>query len=329
MCRTSGGFPGPGGDRRADGHDGHVTLTKPALTVPLSTATGTVQGARTRNNDRVFASPDAIVVVDGAGEDAVAGIVATAGLAGAVLTLSGERGSNPRALVDGAADAVTRVSAARGSATITALTVTGGAHLAAHLAWLGDSPAFVLRAGMLQQLTRPHNRAQELAEKDLLSFDEVQDSPLSSLLTRGIGTVSGTTETLSITLSPGDRILVASDGVLAIPLGRLGWALSQGDDARGAVDAILDAAVDHGADDNVSIGVMVIDPPRDLASGTVVMAAVDTAGHEPTIGLAAESLVDARPEHVSSRGWWRRDRRHCPGPASDDDNNETGPLPDL
>ncbi|MEV7769495.1 hypothetical protein [Microbacterium sp. NPDC086615] len=323
-----------------------VNTPRQMLAWPVSTASGSILGARSANHDRVLAMPDALIVVDGAGESCEAACTANAGLSGALFGLTkATQSQQPSALtvVQEAASAVATFGPSGGSATITVLQLVATDLPTAQVAWLGDSPAFLLRDGVLQQLTRPHNRAQEMAERRLLTYDEAKVSPMSTVLTRGIGALDGAPESISVPLAEGDRLLVASDGVLAIPYELLAWALSQGDNARAAVDAVLEAAVDHRASDNVAVAVLVVDVAPWSASGVFVApdpreraTTYDTdellldAGLSPApeaSGLrstreAKASLPDGHPG--------RRPRRKLFGRGSRRSRNDpaTGPLPD-
>ncbi|WP_165817950.1 SpoIIE family protein phosphatase [Microbacterium sp. Gd 4-13] len=313
---------------------------------PVSTASGSILGARSVNHDRVLATPDALIVVDGAGESREAAGTATAGLGGALLGLTkATQSQQPSALaiVQEAASAVATFGPSGASATITALQLVATDLPTAQVAWLGDSPAFLLRDGVLQQLTRPHNRAQEMAERHLLTFDEAKVSPMSTVLTRGIGALDGAPESISVALAEGDRLLVASDGVLAIPDARLAWALSQGDDARAAVDAVLEAAVDHRASDNVAVAVLVVDVAPWSASGVFVASDPrERAATYDTDELFLDAPLSPPAEASGLRSTreskaslpdghpGRRPRREIFGRGSrrSGNNRATGPLPD-
>ena len=257
-----------------------MTNKPSTIHIPIGTATASILGSRTLNNDRVFATTDTVVIVDGAGEHVSASNAAAAALGGALFALARTAPGDPgraEGTVRSASDAVIGLDGA-GSTTITVVTLSGGAHITAHLAWLGDSPAFLLRQGRIQQLTRPHNRAQEAAERHFIPYDHIQDSPLANQLTRGLGAIAdGPAELLAVALQPGDRVLAASDGIFAIPLANLGWALSQGDDSHTAAAAVITAAADHGTRDNTSVAVIVIDAPRTSATGTISLELAGTA----------------------------------------------------
>lgn len=310
---TPGNSPGSVPASARPRHDESVSTHEPRPHWPTSTASGSILGARKYNNDRVVTGPDTLVVIDGAGDDAEAGITASVALAGATMGIARRAASktpSALAIVDEASAAVLNARADTTAATITVLQVVAGDQPRGELAWLGDSPAFLLRDGLLQQLTRPHNQAQELAESRLLSYEAAQRTALSNVLTRGLGVVDGAPEMLTVALLPGDRVLVASDGVLAIPLEALGQSLGQGDDARAAVNALLDAAIDFSAPDNVAAAVLVVDVPEWVASSVIRDAAADDT-HEPSSYPAAATTVrpNVAPSTVDPPARVRRFRR--------------------
>lgn len=304
-----------------------MNVKRPMLSWPVSTASGSILGARSVNHDRVLATPDALIVIDGAGDSRDAGITATAGLAGAVVGLTkAAQTQYPSALtiVEEAANAVSNLGPSGSSATITALQLIASGGPTAHLAWLGDSPGYLLRDGVLRQLTRPHNRAQDMAERKLLTYDEAMVSPMSTVLTRGIGALDGAPESLSVTLADGDRLLVGTDGVLAVPPVRLAWALSQGDDARAAVDAVLEAAIDQRVSDNVGVAALVVGAAPWSASGIFVSPDPREQVPPQTSDLIFEEPKSAHDDargRGPRRGMFERRRRpRAEGPP-------TGPLP--
>lgn len=302
---------------------------------PLSVAAGSMLGAPSGNHDRVYADASTLIVVDGATGGANPGPTATAGMAGALhgLALAEQRDGeedDPVAIVSEAARAAADLRVEQGSATITVGRLRARPVPALDLAWLGDSPAFLVRDGMLQQLTRAHTRAQELAERRVLTYGEALASPLSNVLTRGIGAIGGEIEALSIPLRAGDRIVIASDGIFAAGPEGIGRAASTGDDARAAVDALIAAALAGSPADNVSVAVLVVDAPRESATG---LLAVPDGAERDRPSPAGPGPGEEAGHAEAAAPWWRRHRRvpdaePTPGEHERDGADETAPLPD-
>ncbi len=68
--------------------------------------------------------------------------------------------------------------------TLTALSLQGGKY---HIAHVGDSRAYLLREGRLEQLTRDHSLVWHLFESGMLRKNELSSHPQKNLITRSIG----------------------------------------------------------------------------------------------------------------------------------------------
>lgn len=136
--------------------------------------------------------------------------------------------------------------------TVVAAIIVGGRVL---IAWAGDSRAYLFRDGRLRQATRDHSVVQELVDRGELDPDSAENHPQAHVVTRAVGGGdSFEVEQISLHLSPGDRLLLCSDGLtrcvddVAIA-GLLTAAVTPGEACRDLVRAALDA----GAPDNVSV----------------------------------------------------------------------------
>jgi type VI secretion system protein ImpM len=113
--------------------------------------------------------------------------------------------------------------------------------------WAGDSRAYRLRAGRLEQLTRDHS----LAEAGL------EPGAASSAITRAVGGEP----TLSLDVCrdrvrAGDRFLLCSDGLTrTLPDDRIRELIGR-DAIRDAVDGLVQATLAAGAPDNVTVVVV-------------------------------------------------------------------------
>jgi protein phosphatase len=84
----------------------------------------------------------------------------------------------------------------------------------AFVAHVGDSRTYLIRDGAITQLTEDHTLAEAMRRANTLSDDEARWSPLRSVLTNVIGyQTSIAIEHLHVPLSPGDRVLLCSDGL--------------------------------------------------------------------------------------------------------------------
>jgi len=85
---------------------------------------------------------------------------------------------------------------------------------AVHLAHVGDSRAYVMRAGSLRQLTRDHTLVDRMVEAGEITRDEADTHPHRNVLLRALGTEPTVeVESIDLGLLEGDRVLICSDGL--------------------------------------------------------------------------------------------------------------------
>jgi PPM family protein phosphatase len=121
---------------------------------------------------------------------------------------------------------------------------------------VGDSRAYRLRDGVLEQLTADHSLVGELVRAGQLSAEEAEQHPHRSVITRAVGTEpSLEVETLSVETAPGDLYLICSDGLTDIvrdaEIAEL--ILAAGKDPDAAAEALVDAANRNGGIDNITV----------------------------------------------------------------------------
>ncbi len=190
-------------------------------------AARSVTGGRDSNEDRVIALPDLVVLADGMGGHEGGELAAHAAVTAAASALLPPV-SEPavQAAFEAASAALhqvrhrhPRLVDAGCTLTVVALrpTVVSGAArgLVAHV---GDSPAFLVRDGQLQLLTPPHTVTADLVRTGRLTEEQSQTHPGQHTLTRSVGVMGRQgPDICELELEPGDRILVASDGISAGP----------------------------------------------------------------------------------------------------------------
>ncbi len=83
----------------------------------------------------------------------------------------------------------------------------------ARIAWAGDSRAYLLR-GRPRLLTHDHSVVQELVDAGLLTPAGAARHPRANVITRALGIEDAVAlDTVAVTLAPGDRLLLCSDGL--------------------------------------------------------------------------------------------------------------------
>ncbi|SNT19563.1 protein phosphatase [Granulicella rosea] len=83
------------------------------------------------------------------------------------------------------------------------------------IANVGDSRAYLLRRGSIQQLTEDHSLLAEEVRSGAMTKAQAESSPLRSIITRALGTRERVEpDFFRIEAEPGDRFLLTSDGLL-------------------------------------------------------------------------------------------------------------------
>jgi len=114
---------------------------------------------------------------------------------------------------------------------------------------------YLLRDGALAQVTTDHSVVQELIAAGRLSPEEAENHPYGNVITRAVGPSDGVVpDYVRLEVVDGDRFVVCSDGLTKelTDYGILHFLLQHHDPAA-AVDAMLEAALENGGRDNVSI----------------------------------------------------------------------------
>jgi protein phosphatase len=123
--------------------------------------------------------------------------------------------------------------------------------------WAGDSRAYRLRKGRLEQLTRDHSRIQSLIEQGQLRAEDAERHPEANVITRAVGvTEQLELDTRKLNLKDGDTYLLCSDGLYRyVSENEMTRLLGQGD-SQYACDELVALALEHEARDNVTAIVM-------------------------------------------------------------------------
>jgi protein phosphatase len=138
--------------------------------------------------------------------------------------------------------------------TVTAAAVAGDGQL--QLAHVGDSRAYRLREGALDQLTTDHTVVGELVRRGRLTPEQAAIHPERSILTRAVGldprVPVDTPDPLE--LHDGDQVLLCSDGLTeAVHDDQIAELLSAAGDGDAACRSLIDAANAAGGPDNITV----------------------------------------------------------------------------
>lgn len=223
-----------------------------------TTHTGAV---RTHNEDRFVDRPalGLWAVADGAGGHD-AGEVASGMIADALDDMppglsAGELLAEVRVRIDAVHAWLLAEAASRGPDSVIASTLVVLIAADSHFAclWAGDSRAYLLRDGVLQQVSRDHSLVQELVESGALRAEEAEHHPHANIITRAVGSPSADFELDKVSgpLLPGDRFLLCSDGLCkTLPDSALAGMLAAHDPAP--TETMIAAALARQVSDNVT-----------------------------------------------------------------------------
>ncbi len=216
---------------------------------------------RDHNEDSVWPTTDgvtedmlAVAVADGMGGHA-GGEVASAIALDTAMTVGGDPVMRIQAANLAVVDAARlrpRLSGMGTTLTLALLDPDGDLDIA----HVGDSRAYLLRDGTLEQLTRDHSYVAEMIEAGKLTPEEAETHPYRSVLTRAVGldpTVD--VDSYGVILESGDRILVCSDGLTSmLPDGAISTILGvEGSPPAATADALIIAANEAGGADNITV----------------------------------------------------------------------------
>lgn len=285
---------------------------------------------RADNQDSGFAGPHLIAVADGMG-GAAGGDIASSIAMGHLAALEGEGLGQDEALdrlkeaiADAHADIVERAhndpELSGLGTTVTAILRSGSSLAMAHI---GDSRGYLLRDGVLDQVTSDHTFVQHLVDTGRLSQADAESHPKRNLVLRVLGDIDADVPVdISVREARvGDRWMLCSDGLSGVvSRATMLTTMTEVEDPGDCADALVALALAAGAPDNVTciIGDVVdIDTPHGAMSKTapneiVGSAARDrkrpTQGSESSAGRAAKlaSAPAEDEEEEDPSGRWSR-----------------------
>lgn len=122
------------------------------------------------------------------------------------------------------------------------------------IAQVGDSRAYLLHNGSLQQLTRDHSLMADMIEAGQLTEAEARVHPNRSVITRAIGSDPHMQPDLyELNVETGDRLLLCSDGICGmIEDHEIALIMRQASSAQSCADQLVEAALAAGGFDNAT-----------------------------------------------------------------------------
>ena len=167
----------------------------------------------------------------------------------------------------------------RGMATTLVAALIVGGHLL--VANVGDSRAYLVRAGGIRQLSRDHSFVARLVADGSITAEEARTHPRRNVITRGIGMEPDVeADTAWEQLVPGDRIVLCTDGLdKHVDDAELAAIASQHRPDE-AVRRLIALANERGGSDNITVAVIFVE--KGASAATVVRER-----NSPRLGSAA------------------------------------------
>ena len=235
---------------------------------------------RRRNEDAYVFEPPLFAVADGMG-GAQAGEIASRIAASVLRDSAGQAGSDAVVALIQEANRRVYEAAATDEArsgmgtTMTAALVEDGSVCIGHV---GDSRAYRVRSGRLEQLTEDHSLVAELVRSGRLSREEAEVHPQRSVITRVLGTDPEVdVDTFSIETHAGDVFMICSDGLTSMvdDAAILGIVEQNRSSLEKTARLLVDAANKGGGEDNITI--LLFEIGGEAGEDTATMPAVGSA----------------------------------------------------
>ncbi|MEZ5100347.1 MAG: Stp1/IreP family PP2C-type Ser/Thr phosphatase [Thermoleophilia bacterium] len=288
---------------------------------------------RLRNEDSYAVNPPLFVVADGMG-GAQAGELASSLTAEVFREARPDAGGDAQARLrelileaNGRVFERSRTSAdlAGMGTTVTAALVEDGRISFGHV---GDSRAYRIRDGAIEQLTDDHSLVADLVRAGRLSPEEAEVHPQRSVITRALGTdPSVEVDTFAVEAREGDVYLLCSDGLTTmVGSETLLRATHDAESLPHAARELIRAANRAGGEDNITVVLFalvddawvepepspadetqeapVLGPDEDTLSGLEGIPFVDAPGPDVTRVQQVVTMPAEAP--VPPRRWWRR-----------------------
>ena len=122
------------------------------------------------------------------------------------------------------------------------------------IAHVGDSRAYLIRDGILRQVTSDHSLVGDMVRRGVLTEEQAACHPMRNYITRAVGTE----DTIEVDLyteprQAGDRWLICSDGLYGQMSRAVLQELASAENQEEAADRLLQTALDNGGKDNISL----------------------------------------------------------------------------
>jgi PPM family protein phosphatase len=173
---------------------------------------------------------------------------------------------------------------------------------------VGDSRAYMIRGESIQQITHDHSLVGEMVRDGLMSEAESHNSKVKNLLTRSLGGELDAHIDIfpDISLQPGDRILLCSDGLSRYAQRDDLYAMTHQGAPEEVVKTLVGYANQRGGVDNTSVILIVV---GETASGGVAVGPLHSKKQQ---ALADWEKIPTLIEdnHASRKGLSKKNKKY-------------------
>lgn len=122
---------------------------------------------------------------------------------------------------------------------------------------VGDSRVYLLRSGVLTQITEDHSVVQQLYKQGAITEEEMVGHPQKNLITRAVGVMNDVeTDVSEINLQKGDKLLCASDGLTNFLSKEDIVCIMENDDFYNIPLKLIEKALTNNSSDNITAVVL-------------------------------------------------------------------------
>jgi protein phosphatase len=192
--------------------------------------------------------------------------------------------------------------------TMTAALVAGERIAIGHV---GDSRAYRIRNGTIEQLTDDHSLVADLVRSGRLSPEEAESHPQRSVITRALGTDAAVSiDSFTVEAQDGDVFLLCSDGLTTmVDEEAMLRILAEAPDLGAAARQLIAAANRGGGEDNVTVVLFALEEGDPADEDTFTDLVLPVAPSPAELAPAVDHAVSIpRRSRVGARGHGRASR---------------------